>query len=88
MLVIQNTTFRFSIPETITSSAVKAIGSNSFAQFNDDITIYEGTFLTRVFVVDTSQDQRFIIESPNIDASTLVVHVKGTGDVTIGKNIQ
>ena len=31
----ENTTFRFSIPETITSRAVKAIGTNSFAQFND-----------------------------------------------------
>ena len=81
----QNTTFRFSIPETITSSAVKAIGSNSFAQFNDDITIYEGTYLTRTFVVDTSQDQRFIIESPNIDASTLVVHVADPNQVTIGR---
>ena len=81
----QNTTFRFSIPETITSSAVKTIGSNSFAQFNDDITIYEGTYLTRTFVVDTSQDQRFIIESPNIDASTLVVHVADPNQVTIGR---
>ena len=81
----ENTTFRFSIPETITSSSVKAIGSNSFAQFNDDITIYEGTYLTRTFVVDTSQDQRFIIDSPNIDASTLVVHVADPNQVTIGR---
>ena len=81
----ENTTFRFSIPETITSSAVKTIGSNSFAQFNDDITVYEGTYLTRTFVVDTSQDQRFIIDSPNIDASTLVVHVADPNQVTIGR---
>ena len=80
-----NTTFRFSIPETITSSAVKAIGSNSFAQFNDDITIYEGTYLTRTFQVDTSRDQRFIIDSPNIDASTLVVHVSDPNQVTLGR---
>jgi len=80
-----NTTFRFSIPETITSSAVKAIGSNSFAQFNDDITIYEGTYLTRTFSVDTSRDQRFIIDSPNIDASTLVVHVSDPNQVTLGR---
>ena len=80
-----NTTFRFSIPETITSSSVKAIGSNSFAQFNDDITIYEGTYLTRTYRVDTSQDQRFIIDSPNIDASTLVVYVTDPNQATIGR---
>ena len=80
-----NTTFRFSIPETITSSSVKAIGTNSFAQFDDEITIYEGTYLTRTFVVDTSQDQRFIIDSPNIDASTLVVNVADPNQVTIGR---
>mgnify|MGYP001368676837 FL=1 len=80
-----NTTFRFSIPENITSSAVKAIGTNSFAQFNDEITIYEGTYLTRTFSVDTSVDQRYIIDSPNIDASTLVVHVSDPNQVTLGR---
>ena len=81
----ENTTYRFSIPETITSSAVKAIGTNSFAQFDDEITIYEGTYLTRTYSVDTSQDQRFIIDSPNIDASTLVVNVADPNQVTIGR---
>ena len=81
----ENTTYRFSIPETITSSAVKAIGTNSFAQFDDEIKIYEGTYLTRTFSVDTSQDQRFIIDSPNIDASTLVVNVADPNQVTIGR---
>ena len=80
-----NTTFRFSIPENITSSAVKAIGTNSFAQFNDEITIYEGTYLTRTFSVDTSVDQRYIIDSPNIDASTLVVYVSDPNQVTLGR---
>ena len=81
----ENTTYRFSIPETITSSAVKAIGTNSFAQFNDEITIYEGTYLTRTYSVDTSVDQRFIIDSPNIDASTLVVHVSDPNQITVGR---
>ena len=83
--VSDNTTYRFSIPQTITSSKVKAIGANSFAQFDDDITIYEGTYLTRTFIVNTSEDQRFIIDSPNIDASTLVVHVADPNQVTIGR---
>ena len=53
-----NTTFTFSIPEAISSARVVKIGSNSFAQF-DDISVYEGTFLSRQFpVVDTSVDKR------------------------------
>ena len=81
----ENTTFRFSIPENITSTRIKSIGGNSFAEFADDITIHEGTFLTRVFQVNTSQDQRFIIDSPNIDASTLNVYVADPNETTVGR---
>ena len=80
-----NTTYRFSIPDNISSSRVRDIGETSFAQFDDPITVYEGTFLQRVFVVDTSVDQRFILDSPNIDSSTIRVFVKGTGDVGLGR---
>jgi len=73
----ENTTYRFSIPDEITSSRVRDINGVSFAQFDDPITVYEGTLLQRVYKVDTSQDQRFIIDSPNIDSSTLRVFVKG-----------
>ena len=81
----ENTTYRFSIPDNISSSRVKDIGGTSFAQFDDAITVYEGTFLQRVFIVDTSVDQRFILDSPNIDSSTIRVFVKGTGDVGLGR---
>ena len=81
----ENTTYRFSLPDSITSSRIRDIGGTSFAQFNDPITIYEGTFLSRVFVVDNSKDQRFIIDSPNIDSSTIRVYVKGTNDVGLGR---
>ena len=80
-----NTTYRFSIPDNISSSRVIDIGGTSFAQFDDDITIYEGTFLRRVYKVDTSQDQRYIIDSPNIDSSTLRVYVAGTADSNISR---
>ena len=80
-----NTTYRFSIPDNISSSRVIDIGGTSFAQFDDDITIYEGTFLRRVYKVDTSQDQRFIIDSPNMDSSTLRVYVAGAADSNIGR---
>ena len=80
-----NTTYRFSIPDNISSSRVRDIGGTSFAQFDDPITVYEGTFLQRVFIVYTSVDQRFILDSPNIDSSTIRVFVKGTGDVGLGR---
>ena len=81
----ENTTYRFSIPDEITSSRVRDINGVSFAQFDDPINVYEGTLLQRVYKVDTSQDQRFIIDSPNIDSSTLRVFVKGTNDVGLGR---
>ena len=91
----ENTTYRFSIPENISSTRVlsKSVGTDSngdpiihsFAQFSDDITIYEGTYLNRLYRVDTSQDQRFIIDSPGIDASTLNVYVADPNQVTVGR---
>ena len=81
----ENTTYRFSIPDEITSTRVRDVNGVSFAQFDDAIDIYEGTLLQRVFLVDNSTDQRFIIDSPNIDSSTLRVFVKGTNDVGLGR---
>ena len=81
----ENTTYRFSIPDEITSSRVVDIGGTSFAQFDDPISVYEGTLLQRVYAVDTSTDQRFIIDSPNIDSSTLRVFVKGVSDGGLGR---
>ena len=81
----ENTTYRFSTSDNISSSRVIDIGGNSFAQFDDPITVYEGTYLTRVYVVNNSVDQRFIIDSPNIDSSTLRVFVSGTADAGLGR---
>ena len=41
---VENTTLGFSLPESVTSTRVIDINGTSFAQFDDDITIYEGTF--------------------------------------------
>ena len=81
-----NTTYRFSIPDDIISSRIRDIGGTSFAQFDNPIEVYEGTLLSRVYRVDTSKDQRFIIDSPNIDSSTLRVYVSGPSDTGIGRN--
>ena len=82
---VENTVFRFSLPDNVTSTRVKDIGGTSFAQFDDEISIFEGTYLQRKYRVDTSQDQRFIIDSPNIDSSTLRVYVAGVNETTLGR---
>jgi len=86
---INNTTYRFSIPDEITSSRIitKEVGGvkRRFAQFDDNISIYEGTLLQRLFRVDTSKDQRFIIDSPNIDSSTIRTYVSGIADTSKGR---
>ena len=81
----ENTTYRFSIPDEITSSRVKQVGSTSFAQFDHEISIYEGTYLSRSYLVDTSVDQRYIIDSPNIDSSTLRVYVSLPDETNLGR---
>ena len=45
----ENTTYRFSIPDEITSTRVIDINGVSFAQFDDPITVYEGTLLQSVY---------------------------------------
>ena len=86
MLVVQKIqliVFQYQI--ILTSTRIRDIGGTSFAQFDDPIIVHEGTLLQRVYRVDTSTDQRFIIDSPNIDSSTIRVFVSGPADVTIGR---
>ena len=65
------TNFTFCIPEDVT------VPVTDDSAFFENIEIYEGTFLTKEFTVDTSNiDQRFIIPNANVDTSTLVVQVK------------
>ena len=84
-----STTFTFSIPEDITTTV--KLGSLSTdlsgvtnvqgftASFND-IKVFQGTFLKKSFTVDGSLDQRFILDNPFIDTSTIVVRVKGSSE--------
>jgi hypothetical protein len=73
-----NTSYTFSVPDNITRPVVDGI-----VQFNN-IEIYQGTFLTKQFVVDGSLDQRFLLDNPNIDTSTISVYVKGINDSGLG----
>ena len=78
-----NTSYRFSVPEDI-SAPVK----NGFADFGSatkPVTISQGTYLTRQYIVVGSVDQRFILDNPNIDASSIVVNVKGPNETGLGR---
>ena len=66
-----NTNYIFSLPESITVPVV-----NGVAIFNN-IEIFEGSFITQEFTVDTSLfNQRFILNNSFIDTSTINVKVK------------
>jgi len=76
---VDSTSYVFSIPEDITTSIVSGVATY------DNITIYQGTYLRKTFVVDGSLDQRFILNNSFIDTSTIVVYVKGTSDSGLGR---
>ena len=76
---VEDTTYTFSIPETITTTVTNGVASFS------GINIYQGTLLRNQFVVDGSLDQRFILDNSFIDTSTIVVYVKGVSDTGLGR---
>ena len=75
---VDNTSYTFSIPDNISSNVVDEIA------YFDKIDIYQGTFLTKQFIVDGSLDQRFILNNSFIDTSTISVYVKGINDSGLG----
>ena len=82
-----NTSYTFCVPENITTKVVD--GSITFNKIDSlgtisGIDIYQGTFLTKSFTVDGSLDQRFILDNPYIDTSTISVYVKGAYDSGLG----
>ena len=84
-----DTSFVFSIPESITTTTTQATDPNgniisSTGSFNN-IVVYQGTYLTKTYTVNGSLDQRFLIENSFVDTSTIKVYVKGTADTGLGK---
>jgi hypothetical protein len=78
-----NTSYRFSISENITTTIVNGIAK--FGSSSAPVYIYQGSLLSKIWTVDTSITQRFILENPNIDTSTIVVYVKGINDSGLGR---
>ena len=67
-----DSSYTFSIIEDITAPVDPSTGK---AQFSN-ITVFEGSLLSKTFNYDGSLDQRFILNNAFIDTSTLSVHVK------------
>jgi hypothetical protein len=68
---VEGGSYIFSIPEDIT------VPVNSFGVANfTEISIYEGSFFSKSFIVDDSQpNQKFIIPNANVDTTTIRVSV-------------
>ena len=87
----ENTTYSFAIPENITTTTTTSIENGQtystakFGSASSPVSIYQGTYLTKQWIVNTAQDQRFILDNPSIDTSTLSVFVKGVNDVGFGR---
>ena len=74
-----NTSYVFSTSEDI-STPITEPSSGTFVASFKNILIKEGTFLSKNFTVDGSLDQRFVLDNPHIDTSTIKVYVKGPSD--------
>ena len=66
---VDNTSYTYSIPEDVSVNI-----SNGTASFSG-VKVYQGVFLTKDFTIDTSYNQRFILDNSDIDTSTIVVKV-------------
>jgi hypothetical protein len=78
-----DTSYRFSISEDITTTVKDGVAR--FGSSSSPILVYQGTYLTKQWIVDNSQDQRFILENSGIDTSKIVVYVKGINDSGLGR---
>jgi hypothetical protein len=71
---VQSGNYIFSIPEDKTV----VVDSSGYANFNN-IEVYEGSYLTKLFVYDNSQpNQKFVIPNPSVDTSTIRVLISNT----------
>ena len=76
-----NTSYVFSTSEDISAPITEPSPGTFVASFRN-ILIKEGTFLSKNFTVDGSLDQRFVLDNPHIDTSTIKVYVKGPSDAS------
>ena len=74
----QGLSYSFNIIDSVTKPIV-----NNIATF-DAISVYEGTYLTQTFTVDTNNpNQKFILSNAGIDVSSIRVTVRNTQNSTV-----
>jgi len=78
-----NTTYRFSTSQPLHASIKNGVAS--FGSATDPIEVSQGTVLQIQFLVNSSVDQRFLLQNPSIDASTIKVFVSGPADGNLGR---
>ena len=80
---VDNTSYRFSIPENVSSTVVNGVAQ--FGTAEKPLEVYQGSVLSTQFLVNRTEDQRFIIDNPNVDTSSIRVFVKGSSDSGLGR---
>ena len=80
---VDNTSYRFSIPENVSSTVVNGVAQ--FGTAEKPLEVYQGSVLSTQFLVNRTEDQRFIIDNPNVDTSSIRVFVKGSSDTGLGR---
>ena len=73
------TTYAFAIPEDRTVAVVNGVAD--FGQFE----VYEGTLLSKAFTVSGHSEQKFILDNPFIDTSTIRSIVFRPGEIGDGR---
>ncbi len=79
-----NTTYRFSITQPLHASINNGVAS--FGSADSPVEVHQGSSLSIQFLADnTIDDQRFLLQNPNIDMSSIKVFVSGPADTGIGR---
>ena len=78
-----NTTYRFSVSQPLHASVKNGVAS--FGTAEEPIEVSQGTVLELQFLANNSIDQRFLLQNPNIDASSIKVFVSGSADDGLGR---
>jgi hypothetical protein len=85
-----DTSYTFSIlediqlPTTVTDITLNGVPTAQRTATFENIEVSQGIYLEKQFVVDSSLDQRFILDNSFIDTSTIKVYVKKENDSGLG----
>ena len=81
---VNDSSYVFSVPENITTTITNGVAT--FGTTANPISLYQGTYLTKSFVVDGSLDQRFTLDNPIWSGIGNVI--EGVTNVPLGRMAQ